>query len=223
MSIQWALVGVIACGFVFYRYQLNEKKIKSRYPDVFNNSFTELDDFELRILKNHQSNRRTYAISALLIVGFSIWMGAWRPYQVNVERENQRQAYLTSYAEGWNFYCKEIFDDAFSSISPNGILYAGSVQFSSSWCRGLIGYGDAEQAYLKDGGGAMSEFSDVDASKSDGLNAGYRDSRMAVFSSVPYLCYGTECISEDSETSRIEDRAYQDWKLDQEYNYDPGQ
>ena len=223
MSIRWLIFSVIVCGFIWYRFQLQDKETRSRFPQIFEKSRSDLEDFEIRILTQRSETQRTFAITALVVVIFSVWMGAWRPHQVIVERENQHQAYLASYSDGWSFYCDEIFDSALNSISPNGILYAGANQFTSSWCQGLIGYGDAERAYLEDGGGVSSEYSDVEYSKTGGLNAGYRDSQKAVFSIVPYLCYGTECISEDSETSRIEDRAYQDWKLDQENNYDLGQ
>jgi hypothetical protein len=223
MSFRWLIFSAVACGFTWYRYQLQEKETRRRFPQIFEKQKSDLEDFEIRLLKQRSETQRTFAIIALVVVVFSVWMGAWRPYQVSINREEQHQAYLAGYSEGWDFYCEEIFNDAFNSISPNGTLYAGSNQFTASWCRGLIGDGDAENSYIEDGGGAMSEFSDIDGSKNDGLNAGYRDSRLSVFSTVPYLCYGTECISEDSETARIEDRAYQDWKLDQEYNYDPGQ
>lgn len=223
VSFRWLVFSVIACGFIWYRYQLKEKEIRNRFPEVFQKSKSEFEDFEVRIFKRHTETKRTYAITALMVIAFSVWMGAWQPYEVSKNREEQRQAFLMSYSEGWDYYCDEIFDAALNSISPNGTLYAGANQFTSTWCKGLVGYGDAENAYLQDGGGAMSEYSDIESSQSKGLNAGYRDSRKAVFSAVPYLCYGTECISDESETSRIEDRAYQDWKLDQEYNYDPGQ
>lgn len=218
VSIPWLIFSAIVCAFIWYRFQLQDKETRSRFPQIFRKSRSDLEDFEIRILNQRSETQRTFAITALVVVIFSVWMGAWRPHQVIIERENQHQAYLASYLEGWNFYCDEIFDNTLNSISPNGILYAGSNQFTASWCQGLFGYGDAESAYLEDGGGAMSEYSDVDGSKSDGLNAGYRDSRKAVFLRVPYLCYGTECISDDTETSRLEDRAYQDWKNDQENN-----
>ncbi len=222
MSIRWLLFATMACGFIWYRFQLQDKENRHRFPRIFQEPKSNLEDYEIRILNKRTETQRSYAMAALVIIIFSVWMGAWRPHQVLVEREEQHQAYLAGYTEGWNFYCEEIFDDVFNSISPNGILYAGSNQFTSGWCRGLIGYGDAENSYIKNGGWVMSEYSNVDGSKNDGLNAGYRDSQQSVFSMVPYLCYGTECISEHSETARIEDRAYQDWKLDQEYNYDPG-
>lgn len=223
MSIGWLIFSIIVCGFIWYRYQLQERETRRRFPHIFEKSYSDLEDFEIRLIKRRSETKRTFAITALVVIIFSVWMGAWQPYQVSIDREKQHQAYLIGYSEGWNFYCEEIFDSAFNSISPNGILYAGSNQFTASWCRSLIGYGDAESSYVQDGGGAMSEYSDVDDSKNDGSNAGYRDSLQAVFSIVPYLCYGTECISKNSETSRLEDNAYQDWKLEQEYNYDPGQ
>lgn len=223
MSIRWLIFSIIACGFIWYRYQLQERETRRRFPQIFEKSQSDLEDFEVRLLKQRSETQRTFAISALVVIVFSVWMGAWQPYQVSIDKEKQHQAYLAGYTEGWNFYCDEIFNSGFNSISSNGILYAGSYQFTANWCQGLIGNGDAERSYLESGGGALSEYSDVESSQNKGLNSGYADSLKAVFSMVPYLCYGTECISKDSETSRLEDNAYQDWKLEQEYNYDPGQ
>lgn len=213
MSIRWFVFLIVSCGFIWYRFQLQDKEFKIRFPKIFTEQKSDLQDYEINWLRKRKETQRTYALAAIAVVIFSVWMGAWMPYQEKSDREKQHQAFINRFTEGWNYYCDEVFN-ASISISPNGILYAGSNSFTSDWCQGLIGFKDAEEAYIQDGNGALSEFSDVEYSGRKGLNAGYSKSREAVFSMVPYLCYGTECISNESEQSRLEDLAYQDWKLD---------
>lgn len=191
----------LACGLIWYRKQLSDRKMKKKYPIIFSKPISELEDRLLPYLKIHKGNQRIYAIGALGVIAFSIWMGAYRPYQVKVEREKQHQAFLVGYSEGWDAYCDDIFNNF--PMANNGILFANNIPFAASWCEGLIGDGDAQDAYVKDGAGVSSEYSSVGTSNEEGWGWGFQDSMFAVFSMVPYLCYGTECISESSEIDRM--------------------
>lgn len=201
MNTRWLVFMILACGLIWYRFQLNNREIKRKYPEIFANPISDLEDYSFSKLQTHRENQRVYALGAFVVIAFSLWMGAWQPHQVKVEREKQHQAFLGGYAEGWDAYCDDIFNNY--PMANGGILYANNIPFAASWCEGLIGDGDAQEAYVKDGAGVSSEYSSVSSSNEEGWSWGFQDSMFAVFSMVPYLCYGTECISESSEIDRM--------------------
>lgn len=218
MKIPW-IIFLLAAGVIIYsRYEKSRRQIEKRFPGLFKKHFSELSEFEQEQLKIDKQNKKYFAGWAAAALALSFWAGIWQPHQQLVERENQHQAFLSGYVEGWDFYCDELFNSSNGSISPNGLLYAGSSAFEAGWCKGLRSSTAAQTSYEAQNRAAASGSSDVKYEKENGTNAGYRESRAAVFSMVPYLCYGTECVTNDSEETRITDANAAQWEADQESN-----
>jgi hypothetical protein len=91
--------------------------------------------------------------------------------------------------------------------------------YDTNWCSSLQSQGSAEETYLEENRAFWAEFSDVDGSTSKGVSAGYSKAREAVFGVTPYLCYGSECITKDSEENRAIDRNMQDYMNDGNYDF----
>lgn len=219
MKTSWLIFCIASCGFVYYKYQQSRKNLEARYPAIFQRPISELEDFEIRFLHNSQKEKKNYALTALALLAFSLWGGAWQPYQAKLEVERQRVAFVEGFDQGWEYYCKEAFDYASGSISLNGYLYAGSNIYDISWCRGLQSASAVEKAYVEEARAAWAEFSDVESSASSGRSAGYSRAREAIFSGTPYLCYGTDCITKDSEENRAIDSYMQDSRNDDMYDW----
>ena len=215
MKTSWLIFCIASCGFVYYRYQKSRGYIEARNPGIFTKPISELEDFEIRQLQYSAKEKKNHALTALALLAFSIWGGAWQPYQAKLEVERQHVAFVEGFDQGWDYYSKEAFDWASGSISSNGYLYAGSNMYDISWCRSLQSASAVEIAYVEEAREAWAEFSDVEASASSGTSSGYSKAREAVFAGTPYLCYGTECITKDSEENRAIDLNMQDFMNDQ--------
>lgn len=199
---------ILVCGFIWIRFQVQDKKVKSEHSVAFAKLKTELTTLEIQNLQTLKANRRAYAYGALAVIVFSIWIGAWRPHQIGLEKEKQHQMFLSAYSEGWDFYCHEIFGDpssglSSSSISPNGLLYAGNYSYNFAWCSDLRKSSFDENAYKKDYGWWDASASNLTSSRSEGLNAGVTEAYVKVFQQTPYLCYGAQCISKETEMQRM--------------------
>ena len=212
MHKSWLIFSAVVSFYCWYKYDARKKKLLAEHPEVFAKNLKELETRELFYYNTDRSDKKFFAGIAAAAIVIGIWGGVWAPYRANQETSSQYIAYVSSFDKGWNEYCDEIFDFSLGSISPNGILYAGSQSFTSGWCKGLRNTSDSMDSANTDDIRGMAQYSDVAGATKQGEDAGYRKSREKIFSMVPYLCYGTECISNSSEESRIIDSNLSDWR-----------
>lgn len=218
MKIPWLIFLLVASFIIYTRYEKSRLQIEKRFPGLFGKHFSELSDYEQEQLKIDKQNKKYFAGWTVAALALTLWAGVWQPHLQGVNRENQHKAFLAGYLEGWDFYCGELFNSSNGSISPNGLLYAGNSAFDAGWCKGLRGTFAEQNAYVAGNRDALAASSNVPAEKDAGTNAGYRESRAAVFSMVQSLCYGSECVSNDSEESRITEANAAQWETGQESN-----
>ena len=219
MNKIWLIFSAIVCLYCWYKYDTRKKKLLAKHPEIFTKSPKDRDLWEISAYEFHKSHRHSFAGIAATAIVVGIWGGVWVPYKANQEISRQYTAYISAFDKGWNDYCDDIFDFHLSSISPNGILYAGSQSFTSSWCKGLRNESDSIDSAQTDDIKGMARYSSIAYASEKGQGAGFRKSREKVFSMVPYLCYDTECISSDSEQERIINSNLQAWSLDRNFDY----
>ncbi|CAN2175060.1 hypothetical protein MCEMRE26_00146 [Candidatus Nanopelagicaceae bacterium] len=218
MKTPWLIFMLIACSWSWYKYDSRRKKIIQEFPGIFSKPESELESIEIFRINTDKGDRKFFGGIALTSLVISVWAGSWLPYKAEEDASQQLQSFIAGYATGWDGYCDEIFDFSLGSVSTNGYLYAGSYAYDSGWCKGMRLSGSGESSAQAENILEMAPYSSVESAKQKGENLGYRDSREKVFSKVPYLCYGSECISADSELSRNEDLAQQQWEYEQQFN-----
>jgi hypothetical protein len=206
--LYFSLIVGIGCWF---KYQANRSSVLKEFPNILTTVEEERNYTEESRLRWISESKKTYSRIALGALAIGIYGGIWSPYQSNKEAERQYETYLASFVDGWNEYCDEIFNPSMSAISVDGTLYAGNGSYNGSWCKGLLSENLAVESAISENVRGMAPYSSVDYARDKGASAGYNKSIDAVFSAVPYLCYGTECISKDSEISRMEDLGRSEW------------
>lgn len=199
----WYLIAGVAISFLFrHRFQARQKLLK-QHPEIFLKREIALTDYEIAALRNFKSQTRSFVFMLVTLVGLAFWFGTYQPLQVKKDLEVQSKVYLESIPEGWRFQC----DDIFENFIGNGTyLYAGNYQYDASWCNALMTPSVLNVITSDETLFQPSEYSDVEGARSKGFNVGARFALSTVFSQVPYLCFGTDCITESS---------IQDWYLEQ--------
>jgi hypothetical protein len=199
----WIVVSLVCYG-CWYLYNKESNKIFQNNPSLKSKPVSELDSYELNKIKVDNSNKRLFggiAIAALLYGGYQSFVV---PANNARDVETQREAFMQGYSEGWYFECDNIFNN---SVGPGGVLYAGSNQYSESWCQGLLSSASEQSAYDRAGSALMAEFSSDESEKRKGTGYGATDAIKTVFSYTEYLCYGTECTTEFDEEMALESLA----------------
>jgi hypothetical protein len=191
----WYVIAAVVIGFAYKSRVTIRAKLLKQFPEIFLKREVALDDYELAALKSFKSQTRSFVLTIVISVGIAFWLGTYQPLQVKKDLELQSRAYAESIPEGWQFQCKDIF----SNFIGDGIyLFAGGNRYDSTWCTSLLSPSRLEQLATDENLFTPSEYSDVEGAKSDGFNIGARFALDSVFSRVPYLCYGTECITKNS-------------------------
>lgn len=199
----WYVIALVIIGFSYKRHLGARGELLKQYPEIFIKRELALKDYELAALERFKGQSRTFASTIAISLGLAIWFGTVQPMQVKKDLELQSQVYAENIPKGWRFQCTDIFENF---IGNGTFLYAGNYQYDADWCNSLMtpsvlsGITSDETLFQP------SEYSDVEGAMSDGFNVGARFALKSVFSEVPYLCFGTECITESS---------IQDWYLDQ--------
>lgn len=216
----WFLLGAVVIYFIYRGHSKFVNQIKTKQSWAFENlapDSTIINEAN-QVRQKLQSGKNTFRVYVALVAVGTAYFGVWNPTQDNLEKQRQADSYVESFYEGWDYYCQEVFDPNLgTAITPNGILFAGSYSFTISYCKDAIPVDAAEQSFSKSDGSNGWGWSSVESAREDGLNAGYRESRRVLWSKLPYLCFGTECISAQSEEDRITDANYRDWKENQLY------
>lgn len=191
----WIVISIICYG-CWYFYNKESEKLFKNNPSIKSSPTMGLDSYDLKRIQVDKSNKKLFGGIALAAILFGGYQSFIVPANNVKNVETQRSAFLDGYVEGWYFECDTIFNN---SVGPGGILYAGSNQYSESWCQNLLNSSVAQSAYVKAGSGMMAQFSSVENEKRKGTGAGAIDAINTVFSYTPYLCYGTECTSKSEE------------------------
>lgn len=199
----WLAV-IAVCYGCWYFYNKESEKIFKNHPNLKTKPISDMDSYELEKVKVDNSNKKLFGGIALVAILFGGYQGFIVPANNARDVETQYEAFMDGYAEGWYFECDKIFNN---SVGPGGILYAGSNQYSETWCQSLLSSSSAESAYERAGSGLMAEFSSDDYEKRKGTGYGALDAIKAVFSFTEYLCYGTECTTKFDEEMALESLA----------------
>jgi hypothetical protein len=197
---------IIVCYGCWHFYNKESEKIFKNNPNLKTKPISDMDSYELEKMKVDSSNKKLFGGIALVAIIFGGYQGFIVPANNARDVETQYEAFMDGYAEGWYFECDNIFNN---SVGPGGVLYAGSNQYSESWCQGLIGSATAQTAYDRAGSALMAEFSSDESQRIRGTGYGARDAINAVFSYTAYLCYGTECTTKFDEEMALESLAEQ--------------
>lgn len=199
----WIIIAVICYG-CWHLYNKESNKIFNHHPDLKSKLRSELDSYELNKIEADKSNKRLFggiAIAAILYGGYQSFIV---PANNARDIETQREAFMQGYSEGWNFECDNIFNN---SVGPGGVLYAGSNQYTESWCQGLLDATFAQSAYDRAGSAILAKYSSDDYEKRNGTGYGVTDALTAVFSYTEYLCYGTVCTTKFDEQMALDSLA----------------
>jgi len=199
----WIIIAVICYG-CWHLYNKESNKIFNHHPDLKSKLRSELDSYELNKIEADKSNKRLFggiAIAAILYGGYQSFIV---PANNARDIETQREAFMQGYSEGWNFECDNIFNN---SVGPGGVLYAGSNQYTESWCQGLLDATFAQSAYDRAGSAILAKYSSDDYEKREGTGYGVTDALTAVFSYTEYLCYGTVCTTKFDEQMALDSLA----------------
>lgn len=195
----WYVIALVVIGFAYRNRANTRNKLLSQYPELFLKREMALNEYELAALNNFKGQTRSFSLVVAVSMGLAFWWGTYQPLQVRKDLELQSKVYTESIPEGWNFQCKDIFENF---IGNGTYLFAGNYRYDVTWCNSLLTPSILDELATDEKLFVPSEYSDVEGAKSDGFNIGARFARDAVFSRVPYLCYGTDCITQSS----IEDR-----------------
>jgi hypothetical protein len=113
--------------------------------------------------------------------------------QVRKDLELQSQTYAENVPQGWQFAC----DDMFENFIGNGTyLYANGNRYDKFWCKSLMTTEVLRNIIADQKLFTPSEYSDAEYARKQGFNTGARFAIEAVFSRVPYLCFGEDCIND---------------------------
>lgn len=199
----WILIFLICLG-CWYLYDKESAKIFKNNPNLKSKPESEMDLYEKEKIKVDNSNKRLFGGIALVAILYGGYQSVIVPANNMKDVETQYNAFLDGYAEGWYFECDKIFNN---SVGPGGVLYAGSNEYTESWCQNLLSASSAEAAYDRAGSKLMAEFSSDESQRETGTGYGALDAIDAVFSSTEYLCYGTECTTKFDEEMALESMA----------------
>ena len=203
----WIFI-IIICYVCWYLYSKESSKIFRNNPNLKNKPVSEMDLYEREKIKVDNSNKKLFGGIALAAILFGGYQSVIVPANNAKDIETQYKAFMDGYAEGWYFECDNIFNN---SVGPGGVLYAGSTQYTESWCQGLLSASSAEAAYDRAGSKLMAEFSSDESQKETGTGYGALDAIKAVFSDTEYLCYGTDCTTRFDEEMALDSLAEPNW------------
>jgi hypothetical protein len=147
---------------------------------------------KLRAEKSYRWSIRRWNIFRVVTYAFTILFGLWivfgfRNYTPQATYADS-DAFTSGWNEGWNASCDNIF-----AYSPRYEFYYGDTKYTADWCKGLNQeeflfsfFGEIVPAYIPNG--STDDYFDA------GANNAYTVALQTVFSVVPQLCYGNECI-----------------------------
>lgn len=199
----WYFVAFVVIGFAYRNRANTRSKLLSQYPEMFLKREVALNEYELAALNNFKGQTRSFVFVVAVSMSLAFWAGTYQPLQVKKDLELQSKVFAESIPEGWNYQCKDMFENF---IGNGTYLFAGNYRYDATWCNSLLSPSKLENLVNDEKLFIPSEYSDVEGAKSDGFNTGARFALDAVFSIVPYLCYGTECITKNS---------IEDWYIEQ--------
>lgn len=163
------------------------------YPEVFKKKFVALNDSEISALKNYKNDTKQFLFVVAIVLGIAFWLGTYQPMQVKKDLELQSQNYEERVPEGWQFMCDEIFE---KFIGNGTYLYANGNSYDKFWCKDLMTREIINKILADESLFSPNEYSDAESAGKYGFNAGARFALETVFTKVPYLCYGEDCINE---------------------------
>jgi hypothetical protein len=203
--MNWLIfVSIVAYGSWFL-YQRERKKIQSRNPEIFSKSYSDLDEWEIgfihRYKETNKSNARFFSGITAAAVLLAVWNVYWIPHQESLGREQFKSDFLNGFNIGWEYECSHIFEN----LGPQ--LYAGNYVYTEDWCNAL----NSEQAAL-DTYSLRFGTDSGDNGSGYGEGAGVQAAIKEVFSKVPYLCFGEECVTEESEMEYLEQMAQDEFE-----------
>jgi len=199
----WLFVAAVCYG-CWYLYNKESGKTFKNNPTLKLKPVSEMDSYELEKIRVDNSNKRLFGGIAFAAIIFGGYQSFVVPANNARDVETQGEAFMEGYAEGWYFECDNIFNN---SVGPGGVLYAGSQQYTESWCQNLITSSSAQAAYDKAGSALLAEFSSDESQRRTGSGYGATDAIKTVFSYTEYLCYGTECTTKFDEEMALESLA----------------
>ena len=191
----WYLIAAVVTYFAYRNLSKRRIKVTNNYPDVFRKKSVALSDTEVVALNSYKSETRQFLLIALVSFGLAFWWGSYQPMQVRKDLELQSQVYEGKVLEGWLFQCQDMFQNF---IGDGTYLYANGNRYDSDWCDSLMTNAILSSIFENKELFEPSEYSDSESAGEKGFNIGARFAREAVFSRVPYLCYGDDCITKMS-------------------------
>ena len=186
----------MATGVSFFAYQKlasRRSKVVSVYPEVFKKKLIALDDDELRALKNYRDDTKQFLLVVSIVFGLAFWWGTYQPMQVKRDLELQSKSFAEKIPEGWQFICDDIFENF---IGDGTYLYANGNSYDKLWCESLMTTDVINKIIADENIFSPSEYSDPESAAEKGFNTGARFAIDSVFSRVPYLCFGEDCIND---------------------------
>ncbi len=188
----WYVVAILIIIYAYKRYSKKRLNLISQFPDLLKKNNFALSDDEASALKIHKENILQFILVFAASLGVAIWFGTYQPMQIQKDLDLQSQTYGSKLSEGWRYQC----EDMFKNFIGNGtFLYANGNSYDQTWCNSLLTDSILDAMRTNEELFTPSEYSDVESAGEKGLNIGARFAREAVFSRVPYLCYGPDCIT----------------------------
>ena len=189
----WYLIASVITYFAYRNLSKRRVKVTTNYPDLFRKKSVALSEGEVTALKTYKSETRQFLLTTLVCFGMAFWWGSYQPMQVRKNLELQAQTYAQGVPRGWQFIC----DDMFENFIGNGTyLYANGNRYDKYWCKSLMTTDVLNKIVSDEKLFIPSEYSDAESAEKKGFSVGARFAIEAVFSRVPYLCFGEECIND---------------------------
>jgi len=208
--VAWLVfVCIVAYGSWFF-YERERKNNQPRNPELLSKPYSELDEWEIEFINRYKAtntaNARIFSGITAAAVLLAVWNVYWIPHQDSLDREQYKSDFLNGFDVGWEYECSHIFEN----LGPE--LYAGDYLYTKDWCNGLNTEQIALDSYLErfstdtgDNGSGYGEGSGVQAAIKE------------VFSKVPYLCYGEQCVTEADEIEFLEQMAQDQFEIENQF------
>lgn len=188
----WYLIAAVVTYLAYRSFSRRRLKVTNNYPEIFRKKLVALSENEVVALSSVKSETRQFLLIAVISFGLAFWWGTYQPMQVRKDLELQSIAYEGKVLEGWQFQCQDMFKNF---IGDGTYLFANGNRYDSDWCESLMTNTILISIFENEELFEPSEYSDVESAGEKGFNIGARFARESVFSRVPYLCYGNDCIT----------------------------
>ena len=191
----WYLIASVITFFGYKNLSKIRINITTKHPELFRKKMVALSEDEVAALNSYKGETRQFLLIASVCFGLAFWWGSYQPMQVRKDLELQSQVYQEKVVEGWKLQCQDLFENF---IGNGTYLFANGNRYDSDWCDSLMTNVVLSSIFEDDELFEPSEYSDSESAGEKGINVGARFAREAVFSRVPYLCYGNDCITKSS-------------------------